>query len=287
MEVNRRKIRLLTFILLAFPVLLTAQDKSLVVLHLNDTHSHIDPFPVNDARNPNKAGVVRQYTYIEEVRKEQKNVLLFHSGDFVQGTPYFNVFRGEIEMSVANLMHLDAACLGNHEFDNGLEFMAKMIRRAHFPFLTTNLDFTGTPIEGLTKDYIIIKRNGLKIGVIGLTVSPERLVSKRNYVGMKYLDPIESANRTAQFLKEKKACDLIVCLSHLGYYSDEDHVGDITLAKQSRNIDLILGGHTHTFFTEPLHQTNLDGKDVVINQTGAYGIYVGRLDIDLKKETFK
>jgi 5'-nucleotidase len=287
MKTDCRKIRLLTFILLAFPLLLTAQDKSLVILHLNDTHSRIDPFPANDARNPDKAGVIRQYTYIEEVRKEQKNVLLFHSGDFVQGTPYFNVFKGEIEMSVANLMRVDAACLGNHEFDNGLESMAKMIRTAHFPFLTTNLDFTGTPVEGLTEEYLILKRNGLKIGVIGLTVSPEGLVSKRNSDGMKYLNPIESANRTAQFLKEKKACDLIICLSHLGYYPNNDNAGDIALAKQSRNIDLILGGHTHSFFTEPVRQTNLDGKEVVINQTGVSGIYVGRLDIDLKKERLK
>jgi 5'-nucleotidase len=279
---SRLRSKLLLFILL-FPLLLNAQEKAIVVLHLNDTHSRIEPFPDNDARNPNKAGATRHYAYVEEARKENKHLLLFHSGDFVQGTPYFNLFKGETEMAIANLLKVDAACLGNHEFDNGLDFLAKMIGLAHFPFITTNLDFTGTPLEGLTKEYYIIKRNGLKIGVIGLTVNPEGLVSKANFVGAKYLNPIESANRTAAFLKKKEACDLIICLSHLGYFPDERQVGDITLAKQSRNIDLILGAHTHTFLEKPDRQMNLDGKEVVINQTGAYGIYFGRIDIVLEE----
>ncbi|GHT13121.1 metallophosphatase [Bacteroidia bacterium] len=273
----------LLFILLAFPLLLAAQDKSLVVLHLNDTHSRIEPFPENDSRNPDKGGVIRQEAYMEEVRRENKNVLLFHSGDFVQGTPYFNLFGGEAEMAVANFMKVDAACLGNHEFDNGLAFLANLLRMAKFPFLTTNLDFTGTPVEGLTKEYAILERDGLKIGLIGLTIDPDNLVAKNNYAGMKYLDPIESANRVAAFLKEKEACDLIICLSHLGYYPSEKPVGDITLAKESRNIDIILGGHSHTFLQQPDRRLNLDGKEVVINQTGAYGIYVGRLDIVLEE----
>jgi 5'-nucleotidase len=282
MKINSSRISLFLLLLFAFSFP-AAQEKSLVVLHLNDTHSRIEPFAENDARNPNKGGVARQYAFVEEVRKNQKNVLLFHSGDFVQGTPYFNLFKGETEMAVANLMQVDAACLGNHEFDNGLDFLAKMISQAHFPFIATNLDFTGTPLEGLTKEYVILERDDLKIGVIGLTINPAGLVSTLNYGDTKYINPIESANRVAKFLKEEKACDIIVCLSHLGYYFNEERVGDITLAKQSRNIDLILGGHTHTFFKTPVRQTNLDGKEVIINQTGAYGIFVGRLDIVLEE----
>jgi 5'-nucleotidase len=284
MQIESRKISLFIIILLTFPLLLTAQDKSLVVLHLNDTHSRIEPFPENDSRNPDKGGVIRQEAYIEAVRSENKDVLLFHSGDFVQGTPYFNLFGGEAEMAVANFMKVDAATLGNHEFDNGLVFLANLLRLAQFPFISTNLDFTGTPVEGLIKEYVVLERDGLKIGIIGLTIDPDDLVAKVNYAGVKYLDPIESANRVAAFLKEKKGCDLIICLSHLGYYPTEKPVGDITLAKESRHIDVILGGHTHTFLQQPDRRLNLDGKEVVINQTGAYGIYVGRLDIALEEE---
>ncbi|MDR1763657.1 MAG: metallophosphatase [Dysgonamonadaceae bacterium] len=274
----------LIILLLAFPLLLAAQDKSLIILHLNDTHSRIEPYDAASPTNANKGGVIRQDAYIREVRNENpENILIFHCGDFVQGTPYFNLFKGETEMAVANELKTDAACLGNHEFDNGIAELAKMVRKANFPFIASNLDFTGTPMEGLTKEYLIIKRNGLKIGVLGLTVSPEGLVSKHNSEGMKYLDPVESANRVAKFLKEKKKCDLVICLSHLGYFPAEDRIGDITVAKQSRNIDIILGGHTHTFLVQPDRRQNLDGKEVVINQAGANGIYVGSLDVEMER----
>ena len=278
------KLRINLFLLLlAIPLLLTAQGKSLVILQFNDTHSRIEPMPLNDALNPDKAGVIRQETYIQEVRKENKDVCVFHSGNMVQGTPYFNLFGGEVEIAVANRMKIDAACLGNHEFDNGLDFLSKMIRRATFPFIATNLDFTGTQLEGLTKKYLILKRDGLKIGVIGVMITPEGLVAKKNYEGVKYLDPIETANQTAAFLKKEKKCDVVICLSHLGYYPSEDRLGDITLAKKSRNIDIILGGHTHTFLRQPDRRVNLDGKEVLIQQAGAYGINVGRTDVVLEK----
>jgi 5'-nucleotidase len=284
-RITELKLRINLFLfLLAFPFLLVAQEKSLVILHFNDTHSRIDPLPLNDALNPDKGGVVRQETYIQEVRKEIKNVFVFHSGDMVQGTPYFNLFRGELEIAVANQMKTDAACLGNHEFDNGLVALAKMVRKAAFPYIATNLDFTGTPLERLTKKYLILKRGGLKIGVIGLTISPEGLVEKKNYNGMKFLDPLESANQTAAFLKKEKKCDLVICLSHLGYFPKEDHFGDITLAKKSRDIDIILGGHTHTFLQQPDRQRNLDGKEVIIQQSGTYGIYIDRLDVVMEKK---
>ena len=270
--------------ILLCPVFLFAQEKSLVVLHLNDTHSRIEPMPLNNAQYADKGGVVRWDSYIQKVRKEAENVLVFHSGDMVQGTPYFTLFEGEIEIAVANRIKFDAACIGNHEFDNGMDFFATMIRRAKYPYITTNLELIGTPLEGLTKKYHIIKRKGIKIGIIGLTINPDGLVSKRNCEGVVYLDPIESANQMAAFLKEDERCDIIICLSHLGYYPGEDPVGDITLAKQSRNIDIILGGHTHLPFQEPVRQPNLNGQEVIIQQSGAYGIHVGRLNIELEKK---
>jgi len=268
-----------------FVEIVYSQEKSLVVLHLNDTHSRIEPFPENEAIYSNKGGMVRLDNYANHVRKEAKNVLLFHSGDFVQGTAYFNWYKGDAEMAVANLMKTDAACLGNHEFDNGLVALAKMVKKAKFPFVATNLDFSGTPLDRLTKKYVIIKRNGIKIGIIGLTINPEGLVSKSNSAGVKYLDPVESANAMAAFLKEKKKCDLIICLSHLGYYPKEERMGDITIAKKSHYIDVILGGHTHTFMSEPDNVLNAEGHEVIINQTGAYGIYFGQLDIVMKEKT--
>jgi 5'-nucleotidase len=277
------------FLYLQFTFLLLyacTQDKHLVILHLNDSHSRIESFPDNAHYYADEGGMERIYNCVNKIRQQSENVLLFHCGDQVQGTPYFNFFEGETEMEVGNLLGYDAACLGNHEFDNGLQFLASMIKRAKFPIVATNLDFTGTPIENLTKNYLVVKKDGLKIGVIGLTIDFKGLVSKANSEGVKWLDPVASANTAADFLKNKERCDLVIVISHLGYYPDStDKIGDTQLAAQSRNIDLILGGHTHTFMEKPVTVTNLDGKEVVINQTGAYGIYVGRIDLKMKNHT--
>ncbi|MDR0732801.1 MAG: metallophosphoesterase [Dysgonamonadaceae bacterium] len=269
------------------PAASRAQEKRLVVLHINDTHSRIESFPENGEVYSDKGGMTRLDNYVNTVRQEAENVLLFHCGDLVQGTPYFNYYKGYAEIAAANLMRTDAACLGNHEFDNGTEVLARMLRQAQFPFIATNLDFSGTPVDGLTKKYHIIERGGIKIGIIGLTIDPRGLVAKSNAAGVKYLDPVDAANATVAFLKNRKKCDLIICLSHLGYYPDEERIGDITLAKKSRHIDLILGGHTHTFMPEPDRRTNADGREVIINQTGAYGVYVGRLNIIFMEEIKK
>ena len=263
-----------------------AQDASgedLVILYMNDTHSRIEPMPKSDSRNPDKGGVVRQNTYIEDVRSKNKNVLLFHCGDFVQGTPYFNLFGGETEVAVMNYMKFDAVTIGNHEFDNGLESLAEMIQKSEFPYVSTNLDFTGTPVEGLTKPFLIIQKGNIRVGIIGLTIDPDGLVTKKSYEGMKWNDPIASANQMADYLRNEENCDLIVCLSHLGLYFSEEKVGDISLAKQSRNIDIILGGHTHTFLRFPEKIKNIDEKEVIISQMGGNGIYVGRMDVNMKE----
>lgn len=254
----------------------------MVILHNNDTHSRIEPLPEKDSVYPGKGGIVRQNACVEEVRRENENVLLFHCGDFVQGTPYFNLFKGQVEIACMNFMKYDAACLGNHEFDYGLDNLAEMIQAAEFPVVATNLDFTGTAMEGLTHKYLVLRQNGLKIGVIGLTVSPQDLIALPNYEGMAYLDPVRSANEAAAFLKAEENCDLVVCLSHLGYFPAENETGDITLAKESSDIDLILGGHTHTFLDVADSQLNRKGEKVIINQVGDRGIYMGRLDILLE-----
>jgi 5'-nucleotidase len=270
----------LIIITLLSNISINAQDaKTVVILHNNDTHSRLEPIPATAPKYAGMGGVVRQDAYVEEVRKENADVLLFHSGDFVQGPPYFNLFKGQAEIAYMNFMQYDAVCLGNHEFDYGLNTLADMVHAAHFPVIATNLDFTGTALDGLTKKYLILQRDGLKIGVIGLTVSPAGLVAKANYEGMTYLDPVATANETAAYLKGKEGCDLVVCLSHLGYNASGEGMGDITLAKESRNIDIILGGHSHTFLRFADRRLNLDGKEVIIDQVGDRGIYMGRLDI--------
>lgn len=263
---------------------LQAQTKELVILHNNDTHSRIEPIPETAPTYANMGGVARQEAYVSEVRQANKNVMLFHSGDFVQGTPYFNMFKGEVEIASMNAMKYDAVCLGNHEFDYGLEGLAKMAKQAKFPIIATNLDFTGTPMEGLTKKYVIFRRDGLKIGVIGLMVSPYGLIAGANFQGMQFLDPIKTGNETADYLREKEKCDLIIVLSHLGYIAkyERENVSDIPLANESRNIDIILGGHTHTFLNFADRRLNRDGKEVVIDQVGDRGIFMGRLDVTME-----
>jgi 5'-nucleotidase len=277
--------RLITGLLFVLSLSLHAQEaKKLVILFNNDTHSRIEPLPDNAPSYAGRGGIVRQQACVEEVRRENPQVLLFHSGDFVQGTPYFNFFKGQAEIACMNFMKYDAACLGNHEFDNGLDNLSEMVRAADFPIVATNLDFTGTPLEGLTHKYIILQRDGLKIGVIGLTVSPDGLVAQYNYGNMIWLDPIPVANETAALLKQEKACDLVICLSHLGYNANEQEMGDITLARESENIDIILGGHSHTFLRFADRRPNKTGQEVVIDQVGDRGIFMGRMEVMMEKQ---
>jgi 5'-nucleotidase len=248
-----------------------------VILHTNDTHSRIEPLPKTDRTSPGKSGVVRRAELIDQIRKENKNVLLFDAGDFLQGTPYFNLFKGEVEVKAMNLMGYDAATLGNHEFDYGLEILEKVVREANFPIVSSNYDFSQTALKNLIKPFIILKKDGVRIGVIGINIQPRGLIAAGNYEGMKFLDPVKTANEMAELLTTKYKCDMIVCLSHLGYNAD------LNLAESTRGIDLIVGGHSHTYMKEPATRKNLDNKEVTIFQTNGRGVYVGRLDIELKK----
>lgn len=252
-------------------------QKNIVILHTNDTHSRIEPVPETDRKAPDKGGVERRFVYIEQVRKENKNVLLFDAGDFLQGTPYFNLFKGKVEVETMNLLKYDAVTLGNHEFDHGLDVLESIVRAAKFPVISTNYDFSQTQLANLVKPYAVFQKDGVCIGVIGINIHPSGLITTANFKGVKFLDPISTANEMATELRSKHNCDMVVCLSHLGY------TDDINLAQKSRNIDIIVGGHSHTYMKEPDVRKNLDNKDVLIHQTAGRGIYVGRIDVALEK----
>lgn len=257
-------------------------EKKLVIFHTNDTHSCIMPMNENlaDTAVAGRGGFLRRIAMLEEERKKNPDMMYFDSGDFSQGSAYYTMYKGEVEVGLMNMMGITAATLGNHEWDYGMEQLAKNIRQATFPVVCTNCDFTDTPLEKLVKPYIIIKRNGVKIGVIGVTTQLEGLVDKKNYQNVQYLDPVKSAGKTAEMLKEKKKCDIIVCISHLGWSEQ----GDIDFIKNTRHIDLVLGGHTHTKFKELRYVENLDGKPVAVDQNGKGGVNISKITLLLEKK---
>jgi len=273
----------------SFPFSASAKDEmvQLTILHTNDVHSRIEPFPMDGSRNQGMGGVARRAALIKKIRQEQKNVLLLDAGDVFQGTPYFNLFGGELEMKLMTDMGYDAATLGNHDFDNGIAGFVKQLPHANFPFLVSNYDFANTELKGKTLPFKIFKKQGIKIGIFGLGIELAGLVDPKNYGDIVYHDPIVKANEMASLLRNEKDCDLVICLSHLGYKYKENKVSDQILAKSTRNIDLIIGGHTHTFMKAPEDILNLDGKLTTVNQVGFAGINLGRLDYFFHKDTGK
>ena len=254
--------------------------KQLTILHTNDVHSYIDPFPADHPRNPNKGGVVRRAALIETIRKENPNVLLLDAGDIFQGTPYFNYYGGELEFKLMSMMQYDAATIGNHDFDNGVEGLHAQMPHATFEFISSNYNFKNTVMDGFVKPFKIFDKNGIKVGVFGLGIELNGLVDKKMYKETVYSDPVETAQEMVRILKKEHKCDLIVCLSHLGYKynGDETKICDLKLAKLTQDIDLIIGGHTHTFLDKPTVLKNSNNQDVIINQVGCYGINLGRID---------
>lgn len=254
--------------------------KKITILHTNDVHSHIDPFPKNDPLNPSGGGVIARANLINLVKKDNPHTLVLDAGDVFQGTPYFNFFGGELELKLMSKMGYNASTLGNHEFDNGMEKLSKVLKHANFSFLNSNYTLKNTPLENKIKSHEIFNINGIKIGVFGLGIELEGLVEKKLYKGVKYLNPIEISKDISNDLKYNHNCDLIICLSHLGfsYSKDKNIMCDLILAKQTKNIDLIIGGHTHTFLDEPVKVKNLENKDVIINQVGCFGINLGKID---------
>ncbi len=265
----------------------TVKEKKITILHTNDVHSHIDPFPVDHPRNPSMGGVAKRANIIEQIRKEEANVLLLDAGDVFQGTPYFNYYGGELEFKLMSMMKYDLATLGNHDFDNGIDGFYAQLPHANFEFVSANYDFKNTELNGIVKPYKTFIKDEIKIGVFGLGIELKGLVEKKLYKETKYNNPIEVATDITKTLKETEKCDLIICLSHLGfdYKNEKDKVSDLKLAAATQDIDLIIGGHTHTFLDKPVVKTNKIGKQVIINQVGAYGINLGRIDFYLSDDS--
>ena len=255
------------------------KTKKITVLHTNDVHSHIDPFGPNDGRNANLGGVAKRARLIDKIRLDNPNTLLLDAGDIFQGTPYFNFYGGELEFKLMSKLKYDAATIGNHDFDNSIDGLYAQLPHAEFPFLISNYDFSNTIMDTHTKPYKVFTKDGIKIGVFGVGIELQGLVDIAMYKETKYLDPVEMAQDMSRILKEQEQCDLIICLSHLGYkYNSETKISDLKLAAATKDIDLIIGGHTHTFLPKPTIVKNIEGKDTLVNQVGCYGINLGKID---------
>ena len=259
-----------------------AQERHLLVVHTSDTHSCVEPISKNfsDTAQADKGGYMRRAALLRQMRRERPDLLLLDCGDFSQGSAYYNLYHGEVEVKLMNAMRYDACTIGNHEFDFGLDNLARLMRMATFPFVCCNYDFTGTPCEGLVKPYIIIERAGVRVGIFGVCPQPAGLVTKANYEPMKYTDPAQAAQPVIDHLRDQEHCDLVICLSHLGIAKgagyDEDFVARTT------GIDLLLGGHTHTYLSHPARAIDKAGHEVMIDHMGKNARFVGTMDITLE-----
>ena len=260
------------------PQIAFAQKKEvkITILHTNDMHSHIHPFKTG--RNKGMGGMAQRAALVKAIRNQEKHVLLLDAGDIFQGTPYFNFYGGELEFKLMSAMKYDAATLGNHDFDNGLKGLKEQLNHAKFPFLIANYNFTNTILEGNFKPYKIFNKGGIKIGIFGIGIELDGLVPKNLYEKTIYEDPIKKANYYASLLKKKEKCNLVICLSHLGLKYKSNKISDIKLAAKTQYIDLIIGGHTHTFLKKTCKHTKYEKKEVLINQVGWGGINLGKID---------
>ena len=255
------------------------QQKHITILHTNDVHSHIDPFPADHARSANMGGVARRAALVEQIRRENPNTLLLDAGDIFQGTPYFNFYGGELEFRLMSKMGYDVATIGNHDFDNGIDGLLAQMPYADFQLISANYDFKNTVMDGYVKPYTTKTLDGIKVGIFGLGISLNGLVLPELYKETIYLDPVETAQDMSRILREEEGCQLVIALSHLGHeYRNPNIPSDVLLASQTESIDLIIGGHTHTFLERPIIRPNRRDKNVLINQVGCYGLYLGRID---------
>ena len=261
--------------------------KKITILHTNDVHSHIEPFPKDHSKFPNMGGFERRSTLINNIRLKNPNTLLLDAGDVFQGTPYFNFYGGELEFKLMSMLKYDAMTIGNHDFDNGIDGLNSQLPKASFDIISSNYDFSNTILENKikrTKTYIL---DEVKIGVFGLGIELKGLVSDELYKETKYLDPVEISNDITNYLKNEEKCDLIICLSHLGFKYKKNKISDFILAQKTKDIDLIIGGHTHTFMDKPTITKNKIGNDVIINQVGCFGVYLGKIDFYLDANKIK
>lgn len=259
--------------------------KHLTILHTNDMHSHIHPF--KSGSNKGLGGMAQRAHLINKIRKENTNILLLDSGDIFQGTPYFNMYGGELELKLMSKMNYDACTIGNHDLDNGLNGLKKQLKHANFPFLIANYDFSDTILKDTFSPFKIFNKNGIRVGIFGIGIELDGLVPKKLFNETKYLDPIEISNKYSKELKVKHNCDLVICLSHLGFKYKSEKISDIKLASKTKNIDLILGGHTHTFLKKPVMIKNLEDKNVIINQVGYGGINIGKIDFTFQQNLYQ
>ena len=261
-----------------------ARETLITILHTNDTHSQIDPLPDNDKQYPGKGGVARRATLVKRIRKENPNTLLVDGGDVFQGTPYFNFYRGEVEYKSMSMIGYDVVTLGNHDFDNGVDALAAAMKFANFEFVSSNYDVRGTPLENKVKPYVVRVLGGVRVGLFGLGISPNNLITPDNFKGVKHLDPVRMARGVVKLLREQERCQLVVGMTHLGYYPNprEGEVGDSQVASQVDGIDFIAGGHTHTFMKKPVLVKQPSGGNTIVFQVGKSGIYVGRVDLKMR-----
>lgn len=274
----------LLFILVSLMILPVSAQKTLTVLHTSDTHSCVLPLNKNlaDTMLADRGGFVRRVTILQQERKQTPDLLLFDCGDFSQGSSYYTMFEGDVEVGLMNMMHYDAVTIGNHEFDFGLENMIRLFKKAQFPIVCSNYDFADTELKDIVKPYLILKRNGLKIGVFALCPPLEGLVFTKNYGPLKYLDPCMKAQEMVHLLKKQKKCDVVICLSHLGWETTDD--SDNKLIENTSGIDLILGGHSHTYFKQLGYVTDRSGNQVPVDHEGKHGAFVGKMVLTFDKK---
>ena len=259
-----------------------AQQKRLMLVHTSDTHSCVEPVSKNfsDTAQADKGGFMRRAALLNQLRKEHPDLLLLDCGDFSQGSAYYNLYHGEVEVKLMNSMKYDACTIGNHEFDYGLDNLARLINMASFPFVCCNYDFTGTPCEHLVKPYIVIERAGARVGIFGICPQPEGLITKSNYEPMQYIDPAVAAQPVIDTLRQKEHCELVICLSHLGWSKGKGY--DPDFISQTTGIDLLLGGHTHTYFTHPERAFDKAGHEVMVDHMGKNARFIGTMEIELE-----
>jgi len=278
------RVRSLIILLVLSTVTVLAQQKiKLVILHTNDTHSQVEPTEKSTLKTSDMGGYARRMGLITQIREQEKNVLLVDAGDYSQGTPYFNFFNGRVEIDAMNRMKYDAGTLGNHEFDNGIDTLAVVLKNAQFPMISSNYMLDKTSLFPIVKKYVILEKAGLRIGIMALDVNPESLIFEKNYRGLVYQDPVEKANEVSVLLKKKEKCDVIICLSHLGSDGTKKEVNDFEIARKTRYIDVIIGGHSHTLITNTTVK-NAAGKTMVISQMGKSGLFLGKIELELEKK---
>jgi len=283
---NNRIIRgwSLIIVLVLSTVTVSAQQRiKLVILHTNDTHSQVEPTEKSTLKTSDMGGYARRMGLISKIREQEKNVLLVDAGDYSQGTPYFNFFNGRVEIDAMNRMSYDAGTLGNHEFDNGIDTLAVVLKNARFPMISSNYMLDKTSLFPIVKKYVILEKAGLRIGIMALDVNPESLIFEKNYRGLVYQDPVEKANEVSELLKKKEKCDVIICLSHLGSDGTKKEVNDFEIARKTRYIDVIIGGHSHSMITNTTVK-NAAGKPMVISQMGKSGLFLGKIELELEKK---